>query len=117
MSRNRGALRATITTLVLTGASWAGLGGTAPVVHATTPRLVLPLSVVGNRIQDGQGHDLVLRGLQRAGTEVGAGTSPTPVSATELQAMGSGMWNANVIRVPVGSAQWTGACPTLFSDS
>jgi hypothetical protein len=79
-----------------------------------------PLTVVGNHIEDANGATVVLRGLQRDGTEGGPSTSPATVSADELAWIGhghDGSWNAGVVRVPVGSAQWTGACPSLANDA
>lgn len=77
------------------------------------------LSVRGNRIVYAQGHTVVLRGIHRDGTESGPSTSPTPVTAAELGWIGSahpGSWRAGVVRVPVGSAQWTGSCPKLANQ-
>jgi hypothetical protein len=85
---------------------------------AGAPALALPLSVQGNRIVDAQGATVVLRGVQRDGTE-GGGASNVPVTAEELGRLGYGQpgsWHARVVRVPLGSAQWTGACPTLAAD-
>jgi hypothetical protein len=81
--------------------------------------LSLPLHVVGNRIVDATGSTVVLRGLQRDGTEGGAGSSGVPVTTEELRWMTNGYagsWRAGVVRVPVGAAQWTGACPSLAGD-
>jgi hypothetical protein len=91
-----------------------------PAAHALgSTSFVGPLSVQGNRIVDAQGSTVVLRGLQRDGTQGGPGTSPVPVTADELSWLTtghSGSWQADVIRIPLGSAQWTGACPKLASS-
>jgi hypothetical protein len=90
-----------------------------PIAPTSAPALAVPLSVQGNRIVDARGATVVLRGLQRDGTQGGPGTSPTPVSSTELGWMGyqqASSWHATVVRVPLGSAQWTGACPSLAKD-
>jgi len=85
-----------------------------PVGAAPSPSGALRVS--GNRIVDTVGHTVVLRGIHRDGTEGGPSTSSTPVTTDELGWIGrahSGSWNASVVRVPVGSAQWSGACPAL----
>jgi hypothetical protein len=76
------------------------------------------LHVSGNRIVDGSGRTVVLRGVNRAGTEGGHGSSDIPVTAQEVGWMGSdfsGSWHAKAVRVLVGAAQWTGTCPNLAS--
>ena len=90
---------------------------TAP-VSADPPSGALRVS--GNTIVDAAGRTVVLRGLHRDGTQGGPSTSPTPVTTQELGWIGrahQGSWHAGVVRVPVGSAQWTGACPTLATDA
>jgi hypothetical protein len=62
---------------------------------------------------------VVLRGVNRAGTEGGADTSGAAASDTEIGWFGhdrSGSWHASAVRVLVGSAQWTGACPKLATN-
>ena len=74
------------------------------------------LAVSGNRIVDRAGHTVVLRGVNRAGTEGGPGTSSRPVTEDEIGWLGSdrpGSWGAGAVRVLLGEAQWTGACPEL----
>jgi hypothetical protein len=91
----------------------------APAVHAATPAPTGALHVLGNQVLDSNNNAVVLRGIHRDGTQGGPSTSSTPVSATELGYLGrtyAGSWRSSVVRVPVGSAQWTGACPTLVSS-
>jgi hypothetical protein len=74
------------------------------------------LHVSGNRIVDASGHTVVLRGVNRAGTEGGPDTSSVPVSEAEIGWIGSDhpmSWGASAVRVLLGEAQWTGACPAL----
>jgi hypothetical protein len=97
----------------------AGALGTAP-APTRAPAMALPLSVQGNRVVDANGTTVVLRGVQRDGTEGGPGTSTRAVTTDELGKIGygqAGSWRARVVRVPLGSAQWTGACPNLSSDA
>jgi hypothetical protein len=95
--------------------------GAAPVLPVVGSASNLsPLIVSGNKIIDASGATVTLRGIHRDGTEGGPSTSPTSVSDTEIGFMGAanpGSWHATVIRVPVGSAQWTGLCPTLAFDT
>jgi len=111
------------TALVAVTVAASGLSAGAPasaVGEATTTRFTLPLSVDGNRIIDGLGHPVALQGLQRDGTEGGPNHSTIAVTSDEISWLTTGhagSWNANVLRVPVGSAQWTGACPSLANDA
>jgi hypothetical protein len=105
--------------LLLVALSLGLLSATPPPAGAADPPPG-PLLVSGNRIVDAAGKDVVLRGLHRDGTQGGPSTSPASVSAHEIDHLGNarpGSWNASVVRVPVGSAQWTGACPTLATDA
>jgi hypothetical protein len=84
------------------------------------PALALPLSVLGNRVVDANGSTVVLRGIHRGGTEAGPDASPRPVTTEELGRIGygqAGSWHARLVRIPLGSAQWTGACPNLATDA
>lgn len=126
--RTTQSLRHVVLVGVLAGAvSFMSVGpvgaDTAPTTPAATataaPALALPLSAQGNRIVDAKGATVVLRGVQRDGTQGGPGTSPAPVSSTELGWIGYQQptsWHATLVRVPLGSAQWTGACPNLASN-
>ncbi len=95
--------------------------GAAPRLPAVGPASNLsPLLVSGNKIIDATGAPVTLRGIHRDGTQGGPSTSPSSVSDTEIGYLGAanpGSWHANVVRVPVGSAQWTGLCPNLAFDT
>jgi hypothetical protein len=90
---------------------------TAAALASPSPAAVRPgLHVSGNRIVDGAGRTTVLRGVNRAGTEGGSGASGVPVTASEIGWLGRdhpGSWHAGAVRVLLGEAQWTGACPQL----
>jgi|GEM_PF-6711249 len=80
----------------LTGTTIAG----QPPVHG-------PLHVSGNRIVDGSGHPVVLRGVVMNELEASAHVSWL-TQATVAQAR---QWGANVVRVPLGEQLWlTSSC-------
>jgi hypothetical protein len=89
----------------------------AAVLSQPAPAAVAPgLHVSGNRIVDSAGRTTVLRGVNRAGTEGGGGSSGVPVTDAEIGWIGSdhaGSWHARAVRVLLGEAQWTGACESL----
>jgi hypothetical protein len=87
--------------------SFVCLASVVPPVAARTPAVVGPLSVVGTEIHDSTGV-LVLRGIHRDGPQNDADPLRFP-SASELAQI-TDHWNANVVRVPVGSVQWLGRC-------
>jgi hypothetical protein len=94
-------------------------GLAAPTVQAAAPAPTGALHVTGNQVLDSTNTPVVLRGIHRDGTQGGPSTSSTPVTAAELGYLGKaypGSWHSSVVRVPVGSAQWTGACPTLANS-
>jgi endoglucanase len=103
--------------------TWALLAATLTVLTAPSvqaaPTPTGALHVSGNKVLDSTGKPVVLRGIHRDGTQGGPSTSTTPVTANELGYLGRaypGSWHSSVVRVPVGSAQWTGACPALASS-
>src|SRR5690349_3154832 len=78
--------------------------GTPAQATGSAPALALPLATSGNRIVDADGATVVLRGLQRDGTQGGAGSSTIKVAPAELGWMGfqqPGSWHATVVRVPL----------------
>ncbi|MCU1602529.1 MAG: cellulose-binding family [Frankiales bacterium] len=96
----------------------------APVAGATASSPLLPagpLGVVGNRIVDGAGNTLILRGIHRDGLEAvkskNISSVPTDDEIARIGNYPGTGWNANIVRVPVGAPQWTGACPLLFTPS
>jgi hypothetical protein len=77
------------------------------------------LSVEGTQVLQG-GSPVILRGLHRDGTQGGPGSSPKTVTAEELGWIGHAYtqsWHAGIVRIPVGAAQWTGACPSLATGA
>jgi endoglucanase len=104
-------------TWALVAASLAVLA--APSVQAAGPAPTGALHVMGNKVVDSTGTPVVLRGIHRDGTQGGPSTSSTPVTPGELGYLGRsypGSWRSSVVRIPVGSAQWTGGCPGLASS-
>jgi hypothetical protein len=89
-------------------------------VHADTPRFALPLSVEGNRIVDANDSTVILNGIHRDGSQGEKNDAPRFPSAEEMSWVGRGhgadSWNAGVVRVPVGSEQWTGT-GGLYTDN
>jgi hypothetical protein len=121
MDKNRTVLRVAVVGLLATSSALAATA-TVPAQAGTgtsAPALPVPLSVQGNRIVDATGATVVLRGVQRDGTEGGPASSPVPVTSSELGWIGfqqPGSWHSTMVRIPLGSAQWTGACPKLASN-
>jgi hypothetical protein len=77
------------------------------------------LRVSGNRIIDTAGTPVVLRGLNRAGTEH-LPNERTEVTDAEVGLIASDQptsWRASAVRVLMDEAQWTGACPSLANDA
>ena len=95
----------------------AALAATAACLASPAPAAPRPgLHVSGNRIADSAGHTVVLRGVNRSGTEGGPDSSSVPVTESEIGWIGSDRptsWRASAVRVLLGAAQWTGACPAL----
>jgi hypothetical protein len=70
----------------------------------------LSISVSGNRLVDGSGHDVQLRGVNRSGFEFacvgGYGVADGPIDAASIAAMTT--WKINVVRVPLNEGCWLG---------
>lgn len=68
------------------------------------------LHVVGNRIEDAEGNTIVLRGVNRSGSEYrciqGFGIFDGPDDETSVRAIAS--WNVNAVRVPLNEGCWLG---------
>ena len=77
------------------------------------------LHAVGNHIEDGDGNTVVLRGVNRSGTEYmciqGRGLFEGPSDATSVRAIAS--WKANAVRVPLNETCWLAinGAPAAFS--
>lgn len=100
-----GALLATLVTIACTPSRPASVGD--------------GLTIQGNRIVDAQGKTVVLRGIHRAYLDDPHATGgEVSLQELELATHGRpGSWHASVLRIPMGSAQWTGECPLLYSAS
>lgn len=78
--------------------------------HARAAGAGRGLHVSGNRLLDGQGRRLILRGINRSGTEYaciqGWGIFDGPNTAASVQAMAA--WHMNFVRVPLNEDCWLG---------
>jgi endoglucanase len=94
--------------LALLAALSVTLAGSASIGSATTTPLSIRVS--GNKLVDGQGHVVQLRGVNRSSFEYacaqGWGFHEPPDNATVVAAIKS--WKANVVRVPLNEACWLG---------
>lgn len=70
--------------------------------------VVVPLRVQGNRLVDGRGRTLILRGIHRDGLE---NSSSVSITADEVAHLHD--WRANVVRIPLALDRWLGTagCP------
>jgi endoglucanase len=102
------------------GGDWEKIGSPPVRVHegdGTAPR---GLHRVGNRIHDADGNDIVLRGVNRSGSEYqctkpGAGIFDGVADEASLRAMLA--WGINAVRVPLNEACWLGIDPVNVSSS
>jgi endoglucanase len=88
--------------------SGGGSGGSAPeMIYPPDPA---NLHVVGNRVMDAAGDLLVLRGVNRSGTEYecakNAGIFDGASDEASIAAMAT--WNVNAVRVPLNESCWLG---------
>ncbi len=88
----------------------AALVGTAAAQARSTASGTLSIHVSGNRLLDGAGHEVQLRGVNRSGFEFacvqGWGLMDGPTDATSIAAMKT--WDINVVRVPLNEGCWLG---------
>jgi hypothetical protein len=87
-----------------------GAAATASISPAGTVAPSRGLHVSGNRLLDGKGRPVQLRGVNRSGTEYaciqGWGIFDGPHDARAVAAIAS--WHANVVRVPLNEDCWLG---------
>jgi endoglucanase len=85
----------------------AALAGSS--AASATPT-TLSIHVSGNRLLDGSGHEVQLRGVNRSGFEFacvqGWGLMDGPTDAASIAAMKT--WHINVVRVPLNEGCWLG---------
>lgn len=111
--------RKTLTVMALAFAVGTGCLPSSSPQAAGAPRIKGPLSIQGNRVIDAKGATVVLRGIHRAYIDDPNATGGEVSSDEVLLATHGkpGSWNSSVVRVPMGSAQWTGECPSLYTAS
>lgn len=112
------ALTVVILTLALIGLAATGSDGSgspsgSPSADASTA--APGVFVSGNRLVDGAGNKVILKGVNRSGSEYacvdGWGFFDGPVDQASVDAMAS--WRINAVRVPLNSACWLGVTKQL----
>jgi len=89
--------------------------------HAFASPAIAGLHVQGNKLVNGAGQTIVLRGVDRSGTEYaciqGWGLFEGPNDAASVQAIAR--WNANAVRVPLNEDCWLGIndAPAAYSGA
>jgi len=92
----------------------SGTSGTSGTVGAggaiEPPDYPRGLHAAGNRVEDADGNRIMIRGVNRSGTEYqcskGAGIFDGPSDEASIVAMKS--WNVNAVRVPLNESCWLG---------
>lgn len=102
------------------GGNWEKNDGAPLEVYESGGSAPNGLHRVGNRIQDSEGKDIVLRGVNRSGSEYqctkdGGGIFDGDADAASLRAMLT--WGINAVRVPLNEACWLGIRPVNVSTS
>lgn len=96
----------------------AALVGAAGAQARPATSAALSIGVSGNRLVDGSGKDVQLRGVNRSGFEFacvgGYGFSDGPTDAASIAAMKT--WDINAVRVPLNEGCWLGltSVPALY---
>lgn len=108
------------------GSVAGGIGGNSgganncPAAPGPTPDELPPtfpvgLHVVGNQIHDADGNPIILRGVNRSGTEYkcaqGTGIFEGPSDEESVRAIAS--WRVNAVRVPLNESCWLGTSPQV----
>jgi endoglucanase len=82
----------------------------APASSASAASELAPLHVEGNRLVDPSGRPVVLRGVNRSGTEYmcaeDLGIADGPIDQASIAAMRG--WRANAVRIPLNEHCWLG---------
>ncbi len=106
------------TTTATTGASGAGTPAPEATVQVTATRAA-GLHVQGNRLENADGRPVVLRGVNRSGTEYtcihGYGIFDGPSNAASVRAIRS--WGATLVRIPINEDCWLGINGVPRADS
>ena len=88
----------------------AALVGTAAAQAKPAASVTLSIRVSGNRLLDGSGHGIQLRGVNRSGFEFacvqGWGLMDGPTDAASIAVMKT--WDINAVRVPLNEGCWLG---------
>lgn len=84
------------------------VAGSVPAVQAATSSAPTGLHVVGQQLLDGANHTVILRGVNRSGSEYaciqGWGFFDGPSDLASVQAIAS--WGANAVRIPMNEDCW-----------
>lgn len=102
------------------GGDWEKVGRPPPPVYGQDDTAPRGLHRVANRVHDAVGTDIVLRGVNRSGSEYqctkeGGGIFDGDADAASLRAMLT--WGINAVRVPLNEACWLGTQVVNVSSS
>jgi len=87
---------------------------TTSLVSTTAPTSVIhaPLHTSGNKIIQGDGTSVVLRGVNRPGSEWSTPEFPTDAEIGQIRA-----WGATVVRVLLNESLWVNTCSSIFPSN